>query len=218
MSGKDYPEAFSTEGVEQRRRHTKKPQCTSGNRIEVCYIKTHVSKEAILMRTIAVVPYDEKWPEAFNTESLLLQTLLGEVAKAIHHIGSTSVYGLSAKPVIDILLEVADINELARCNAAIISAGYVARGENGISGRRYFIKGGERRSHQVHAFAAGDEQIIRHLAFRDYLRENRDIAATYAEIKREAASLCNNDAQGYSALKANFIAHHLQLALIDLKR
>ncbi|AYP25206.1 hypothetical protein D1629_20190 (plasmid) [Pantoea agglomerans] len=87
-----------------------------------------------------------------------------------------------------------------------------------MSGRRYFIKGGERRSHQVHAFAAGDEQIIRHLAFRDYLRENRDIAATYAEIKREAASLCNNDAQRYSALKANFIAHHLQLALIDLKR
>lgn len=65
MSGKDYPEAFSTEGVEQRETDIqKKQQCTSGNRIEVCYIKTHVSKEAILMRTIAVVPYDEKWPEA----------------------------------------------------------------------------------------------------------------------------------------------------------
>lgn len=50
------------------------------------------------MRTIAVVPYDEKWPEAFNAESLLLQTLLGEVAKAIHHIGSTSVTASQQNP------------------------------------------------------------------------------------------------------------------------
>jgi len=165
------------------------------------------------MRTIVVVPYDNQWPELFEAECLLFKTLLGGVAKSIHHIGSTSVPGLSAKPVIDILLEVSAINALDRYNAAMAHAGYVARGENGISGRRYFIKGGDKRSHQVHAFAAGDIEILRHLAFRDYLRKNRVIAEEYAEIKHSAALLSKNDVHRYSALKANFIEHHLRLAL-----
>ncbi|MEN4708334.1 GrpB family protein, partial [Pantoea agglomerans] len=71
------------------------------------------------------------------------------MAKDVHHIGSTSVPGLSAKPVIDMLLEVSDINELDKYHSAMAHAGYVARGENGIAGRRYFIKGGDQRSHQV---------------------------------------------------------------------
>lgn len=170
------------------------------------------------MRTIIVVPYDDKWPEMFEAESLLLKTLLGGVAKSIHHIGSTSVPGLSAKPVIDILLEVSDINKLDRYNSAMNHAGYIARGENGISGRRYFIKDGDQRSHQVHAFAVGDMQVVRHLAFRDYLRKNRVIAGEYAEIKLSAALLSKNDVHRYSALKANFIEHHLRLALNDQER
>jgi len=165
------------------------------------------------MRTIIVVPYDEKWPAMFEAESLLVKTLLGGVAKRIHHIGSTSVPFLSAKPVIDILLEVPSINELDRYNSAMNHAGYIARGENGISGRRYFIKGGDQRSHQVHAFAVGDIQVVRHLAFRDYLRKNSVIAEKYAEIKLSAALLSKNDVDRYSALKANFIEHHLRLAL-----
>ena len=92
------------------------------------------------MREIVVAPYDEKWPAMFNAENFLLQALLGDVVRKIHHIGSTSVPGLSAKPVIDILLEVADINQLDKCNSAMVDAGYVSRGENGIAGRRYFIK------------------------------------------------------------------------------
>lgn len=103
-------------------------------------------------------------------------------------------------------------------NSAMLRAGYVARGENGIPGRRYFIKGGDQRSHQVHTFTVGDLQILRHLAFRDYLRENRDIAETYAEVKHSAAVLSGNDVHRYSALKANFIEHHLRLALTAWKR
>lgn len=164
------------------------------------------------MRTVIVVPYDDKWPEMFEAESLLIKTLLGGVAKDIHHIGSTSVPGLSAKPIIDILLEVSDINELDRYNSAMAHAGYVIRGENGISGRRYLIKGGDQRSHQVHAFASGDIQVLRHLVFRDYLRENTHIAEMYAELKHSAARLSRNNAHRYSAHKANFIAHHLRLA------
>lgn len=165
------------------------------------------------MRTVVIVPYDDKWPEMFETESLLIKTLLGAVAVSVHHIGSTSVPGLSAKPIIDILVEVTDINELDAYNLAMVSAGYISRGENGIPGRRYFIKGGGQRSHQVHAFAIGDLQVLRHLIFRDYLRKNRDIAGEYAEIKHSAALLSQNDVHRYSALKADFIAHHLRLEL-----
>jgi len=165
------------------------------------------------MRTVVIVPYDDKWPEMFEIESLLIKTLLGAVAVSVHHIGSTSVPGLSAKPIIDILVEVTDINELDAYNLAMVSAGYISRGENGIPGRRYFIKGGGQRSHQVHAFAIGDLQVLRHLIFRDYLRKNRDIAGEYAEIKHSAALLSQNDVHRYSALKADFIAHHLRLAL-----
>ena len=168
------------------------------------------------MRKIAVVPYDEKWPQLFEAESLLIKTVLGGVAENVHHIGSTSVPGLSAKPVIDILLEVSDISALD--NSAMTRVGYIARGENGITGRQYFIKGGDRRSHQVHAFAVGDIQVLRHLAFRDYLIKNKDIAEEYADIKREATVICQNDARRYSALKEKFIEHHLQLALNDLER
>ena len=177
------------------------------------------SKENVFMRKIIVVAYDDKWPEMFEAESSLIRTLLGGLAKDIHHIGSTSVPGLSAKPVIDILLEVSDINELDRYNCVMAHVGYVARGENGIAGRRYFIKGGDQRSYHVHAFAAGDVQVFRHLAFRDYLRKNKNVAEKYAELKRSAALLSQNDAHRYNALKANFIMNHLScLTVVKLVR
>ncbi|NIF23966.1 GrpB family protein [Candidatus Pantoea multigeneris] len=165
------------------------------------------------MREIIVVPYDDKWPEMFEAESLLIRTLLGGVVKRVHHIGSTSVPGLSAKPVIDILLEVSDVNELDTYNSAMVRGGYVACGENGITGRRYFTKGGDQRSHHVHAFAVGDMQVSRYLAFRDYLKKNIDIAGQYAEVKHLAAFLSKNNAHHYSELKVGFIEHHLRRVL-----
>lgn len=166
------------------------------------------------MRTMTIAAYDNQWPGLFETESTLLLGTLGTLILRIHHIGSTSVPNLAAKPVIDILLEVSSLNELDHANAAMTNAGYTSRGENGIPNRRYFTKGSDQRSHQVHAFAVGDGQIIKHLAFRDYLRHNSSAAEQYAEIKHAAALASENDAHRYSALKAEFIEHHLRLALI----
>ena len=73
------------------------------------------------MRTVAIVPYDDKWPQMFEAESLLTKEQLGGVAKGVHHIGSTSVPGLAAKPVINILLEVSDINKLDSYRSALVS-------------------------------------------------------------------------------------------------
>lgn len=151
------------------------------------------------MRILTVVDYDEMWPALFENERTLLQMTLGKVISRIHHIGSTSVPGLSAKPVIDILIEVANLEELDSLNQAMEGVGYTVRGENGILNRRYFTKGGNQRSHHIHAFATGDAQIIKHLAFRDYLIKHNDVAIQYALMKKsaincrtaEAAMTCN---------------------------
>lgn len=157
------------------------------------------------MRILTVVDYDEMWPTLFENERTLLQMTLGKVISRIHHIGSTSVPGLSAKPVIDILIEVANLEELDSLNQAMEGVGYTVRGENGILNRRYFTKGGNQRSHHIHAFATGDAQIIKHLAFRDYLIKHNDVAIQYALMKKSAMLLCENDSHRYSIYKADFI-------------
>lgn len=83
--------------------------------------------------------------------------------------------------------------------------GYEAKGEFGISGRRYFIKGGSNRSHQIHAFKTGDENVKRHTAFRDYLEVHPVVMKEYADLKKELAQRCNNDIEQYCNGKDEFI-------------
>lgn len=166
-------------------------------------------------KKINIVDYLPCWPAMFEEEAKAIVEATGQLIIEIHHIGSTAVSGLAAKPVIDIMIVVTDItlldNEITRDALAIL--GYSARGENGIAGRRYFTKGGDMRSHQLHAFAVGDPHIKRHLAFRDYLRSHKDICAEYASIKRAAAESCDHDAALYCALKDPFIQRHQARAL-----
>jgi GrpB-like predicted nucleotidyltransferase (UPF0157 family) len=90
-------------------------------------------------------------------------------------------------------------------NDELRAAGYEPKGEFGIPGRRYFKKGGENRTHHIHAFASGDFNLIRHLAFRDYLRAHPEVAAEYAELKRTIAATCNNDIERYCDGKDEFV-------------
>lgn len=159
-------------------------------------------------RTITVVDYDPHWATNYAIAAQAIAQALGEVAVRIHHIGSTAVSGLSAKPVIDMLLEVVSLSDLDRLDHVMVDLGYRPRGENGIAGRRYYTKGGHARTHHLHAFVVGDEHIQRHLAFRDYLRVNPSVCAEYAAIKHAAARACGNDAAVYSQLKNDFIATH----------
>ena len=159
-------------------------------------------------RIITVLPYDPQWADDFRQQAASLQGALSEEVVAIHHIGSTAVPGLAAKPVIDMLLAVRDLNVLDRFNCAFEQLSYQPRGENGIAGRRYFTKGGVRRTHHLHAFVTGSEHIIRHLAFRDYLRRHAKVMAEYAQLKYQAAEVCGGDAAAYSQSKNEFIAMH----------
>ena len=148
-------------------------------------------------RIIRVVDYDPSWPARFDAEAAVLYRTLGHVAHAIHHIGSTAVPGLAAKPIIDILMEAADLSQVDALNERMVGIGYIARGEYGIPGRRYFQKGGEDRTHHLHVFARGDFNLVRHLAFRDYLRGHPEVAHEYGELKRAVAKTCENDIERY---------------------
>lgn len=164
-------------------------------------------------RKIKVVEYNPAWVSLFESEQSLLENALGGLAVKVEHIGSTAVPGLAAKPVIDILIEVSGLPELESRSRELESIGYLVLGENGITGRRYFQKGGNQRSHHVHAFETGDTNLLRHRAFRDYLIAHPDIALEYSGVKKMAAAACGNDISQYMSLKNGFIKAHEALAL-----
>lgn len=160
-------------------------------------------------RIIDVVSYDPKWVKHFELESKAIKDMLGNIAVDIHHIGSTAVPGLAAKPVIDILVEVTDLNSVDLLTSEFTSLGYEAKGEFGISERRFFQKGGNNRTHHIHVFKAGDNNGELHITFRDYLIMHPDIAKEYGELKKQAALECNNDIDRYCSGKNDFIKYHL---------
>jgi GrpB-like predicted nucleotidyltransferase (UPF0157 family) len=158
------------------------------------------------MRHIVVVRHNPVWPEMFGAESAKIAGVFGRELVAIHHIGSTSVPGLSAKPIIDIMPVVRDIERVAEFNPAMVRLGYEPRGEYGIPGRCYFIKGGdENRSHHVHTFGLNHAEVARHLDFRDYLRAHPAITGQYAALKERLARQFPHDIQGHMAGKDAFI-------------
>ncbi|MBE0636487.1 GrpB family protein [Candidatus Bipolaricaulota bacterium] len=166
-----------------------------------------------MSRRMTIAKYSEQWPLQAESEILLLRRALGGEMLDAHHIGSTAVPGLAAKPVIDILLVVQSTDRLDERDDAMKSMGYLPRREMGIVGRRYYVKGGDRRTHHVHAFAFGDSHIEAHLAFRDYLREHPSIAADYARIKCEAARRFEENPEGYVAYKHDFVERAVADAL-----
>ncbi|MGE7768174.1 GrpB family protein [Peribacillus sp. NPDC096540] len=155
---------------------------------------------------IKVVDYDQSWTNEYKKEEQCIKSILQNELVNSFHIGSTSVRGLKAKPIIDILLVVHNINKLDLFSEQFQDIGYEVMGEFGITGRRYFRKGGDNRTHQIHAFQYNNmEEIERHLAFRDYLREHQDVCNQYGELKSKLAERYPNDIDGYCAGKDDFV-------------
>lgn len=155
---------------------------------------------------VEVVAYDTEWPNMFETEAKLIKNALGDNCIAIHHIGSTAVAGLSAKPIIDILPVVKDILQVDQYNSAMINLGYNAKGEHGIPFRRYFQTSCDGRTHNVHVFEKGNPEIDRHLKFRDWMRTNAHDRDAYGVLKIELALKYPNDIMSYCLGKDSFIA------------
>ncbi|HIY07731.1 MAG TPA: GrpB family protein [Firmicutes bacterium] len=164
---------------------------------------------------VQVVPYDPSWPSRYRREAALLREALGDCLVEIHHIGSTSVPGLWAKPIIDILPVVTAVEEADRRRAALEALGYEYLGEFGIPGRRYLRKGGDHRTHQVHLFGRESrDEIRRHLAVPAYLRCHPDAARDYAQLKRRLARRFPRDIDGYCDGKDAFVKA-LERAALD---
>ena len=164
------------------------------------------------MRIIEIVDYDPNWKNLYIDEEAKIKNILNDILISIHHIGSTSIENLKAKPIIDILAVVDDINKVDSYNDDFADIGYKAMGENGIAKRRFFMKdyiddnGIEKRFSHIHIFDINNKfDIERHLAFRDFLRANKNIAEEYVKIKLEALKNCNNDIELYCDYKDKFI-------------
>lgn len=157
------------------------------------------------MRRVEMAPWTEGWTELYRKEEGLLQSIFPNELLEIHHIGSTSVPQIGfAKPIIDILIVVKDINKVDDYNEQMILIGYEPRGEQGIAGRRYFPKGGDHRTHHVHIYEAGDINIERHLNFKEYLMNHPDEAKAYGELKLQLAKQFQNNVHVYQDRKGAF--------------
>jgi GrpB-like predicted nucleotidyltransferase (UPF0157 family) len=155
--------------------------------------------------TVVVVPYDHHWPELFVQLGTTLRNELRETALRIDHIGSTSVPGLDAKPIIDMQISVIAFEPLAAYRLPLERLGFLFRADNPERTKRYFREApGQRRTH-IHVRRAGSwaEQFA--LLFRDYLRANPEDARAYATLKYQLAEHYRDDRHAYSDAKTPFI-------------
>jgi GrpB-like predicted nucleotidyltransferase (UPF0157 family) len=166
-----------------------------------------------LSEGVIVVPYDPLWVQMFLDEVLALKYILQDELLEVHHIGSTSIPGMAAKPIVDMLPVVRDIERIDSFNEIFIEAGYEPRGELGLEGRRYFNKGKPVRTHHIHTYQEGHPSIIRHLAFRDYMIAHPDEAKAYVKLKLELAQRYADDRRAYTDGKDGFIKDRERRAL-----
>jgi GrpB-like predicted nucleotidyltransferase (UPF0157 family) len=154
--------------------------------------------------TIVVADYDPAWPERFRQEAAKIRAALGEAARAIEHIGSASVPGLAAKPVVDILLVVEDSSDEASYVPALQGAGYVLRVRERDFHEHRMLRSAAKDVH-VHVYSPGSPEIERHLLLRDHLRENDEDRELYARTKRDLASRDWPSMEHYAEAKTEVI-------------
>lgn len=158
-------------------------------------------------RPVVIHNYCPQWPSQFDSERGQLQQILPNAV--IEHIGSTAVVGLSAKPIIDVMMGVSSLAEIESRIAPLENLGYeyVPKHEAVLPQRRYFTKSiAQRKAFHLHAVVAGSDFWRIHLAFRDALRADPALAQRYAALKRQLAAQHAKDREAYTDAKAPFIA------------
>jgi putative glutamine amidotransferase len=157
-------------------------------------------------RDYAVVPPDPSWPRSFEEEAARITAALGDQVVRIDHVGSTSVPGLDAKPIVDIQVSLRSLEPRAAYAPALQALGYRTLLDPTAPDHEYASRDVDgHRAFHVHLCPAGSGWERRHLAFRDWLRAHPDDAAAYAELKRELASEHPNDVFTYTDAKGAFI-------------
>ncbi|HVW01221.1 MAG TPA: GrpB family protein [Planctomycetaceae bacterium] len=157
---------------------------------------------------VELVPHDPQWAAVARRESARLIDALGDALVTVHHVGSTAIPGIRAKPILDLIPVFATAAALDATQSRMESLGYAAWGEYGLPGRRYYTfddPATGRRTVQLHGYLVGSSEITRHLAFRDYLRAHPDIALAYDAEKARCRELHPLDSHAYSDCKCDWI-------------
>lgn len=156
---------------------------------------------------VVVEKYNEAWAEAFEAIRAELDEALGNLALRIEHVGSTSVKGLSAKPIIDVDIVIKDSSVFDSVKAALEGIGYRHEGDLGIPGREAFKYDNKEHlmKHHLYVCAEDADQLNRHIKFRDYLRSHPEAVLEYSCVKEEGARLYPYDIDSYIEHKAPFI-------------
>lgn len=161
-----------------------------------------------------IASYDPAWRQMFLETGMTLREALGEKAVRIDHVGSTSIVGMDAKPIIDIQISVSNYDDLLIYKHEIEAVGFVFRGENPDKTKRYFREvPGSRRTH-VHVRQAGSFSEQMNLLFRDYLREHQEDRLKYAEEKHRLMSLYKDQRTKYVEGKGPMVWNILEKAHI----
>jgi GrpB-like predicted nucleotidyltransferase (UPF0157 family) len=155
--------------------------------------------------TVRVVPYDPAWESLFAAEAARLRAaFVRSVPLRLEHMGSTAVPGLAAKPILDLLGGYPLGAPVAPYIAALVRAGYLHRGEQGVPGREFFRRG-EPRTYHLHLVAEGGTVWREQLAFRDALRREPALCDAYAALKLELARQFPRDRKSYIEGKGAFV-------------
>ena len=157
------------------------------------------------------MPHSSEWQAAFAAERGRLQALLGTLASAIEHVGSTAVADLPAKPIIDIAVAANLAATFDRINSILLANEYIYMKDAGNDGGHIFVREpyADVRTHHLHLIDADDAQWANYLSFRDLLRNDAGIRQRYAELKAALAAEFYDDREAYTAAKTEFIAEVL---------
>lgn len=175
-------------------------------------------------RTITVVDYDPSWPVRFEELRATVWPVVADLATSIEHVGSTSVPGLAAKPVIDLDVVVRSRADVPTAVGRLTVLGYDHLGDLGIIGREAFRPPEGSPAHNLYVCRSDSPSLTNHLALRDHLRRHPEVALAYGTLKRRLAQQFPHDIDGYVAAKTDFIVAVLRAAgitepyLADIRR
>lgn len=156
--------------------------------------------------TVALVPYNPQWAKDYLEEEAILKTIFGDALVDIQHVGSTSIPGMNAKPLIDIAVALPSLDIVDSFIPALVDAGYEHMPERITADRAFFPKGPrEQRTHHLSIIAADTPEWKNHIGFRDYLRSHPETVAEYNELKAQLAKKFADDRYAYTAAKSDFI-------------
>ena len=167
--------------------------------------------------TVLLAPHDPAWARLFADEAARIRAALGARPAEVAHVGSTAVPGLSAKPILDLMVGIAPDRDVAPYVAPLEGIGYAYCGEHGLPGRHYFVRddASGRRTHHLHVVALDGAIWRAHLAFRDALRASPERRAAYEALKHDLAARHAGERLAYTEGKAAFIHETLRQAGVD---